>query len=106
MFGFLKKNYENITSDQVKNMMNDKNIQIIDVREAHEYSRGHIPTAKLIPVGSIQGRLAEIDKNKKVVVVCASGGRSSRAAGILGEAGYEVSNMMGGMMAWAGPVGK
>lgn len=106
MFGLFKKNYENITSDQVKNRMNDMSTQIIDVREAHEYSRGHIPKAKLIPLGSISTRLNEIDKNKQIIVVCASGGRSSSAAGLLSNAGYQVSNMMGGMNSWPGPVDK
>ncbi len=106
MLSLFKKSYENITSEQVKDRMKDLDTQIIDVREAHEYSRGHIPKAKLIPLGSISNRLNEIDKNKKVIVVCASGGRSASAAGLLGNAGYQVSNMMGGMMAWAGPVDK
>lgn len=104
MFNLKKRNYENITADGVMKVMKDNNIKIIDVREANEFSRGHIPSAQLIPLGSLSQRLNEIDQNKKIIVVCASGGRSSRAAGILGEAGYEVSNMMGGMMAWSGPI--
>ncbi|MBC7960881.1 MAG: rhodanese-like domain-containing protein [Vallitaleaceae bacterium] len=103
MLDLFKKKYENITSQEVSNVMNHADVMIIDVRESHEYSRGHIPKAKLIPLGTIEQRLAEIDKSKKIIVVCASGGRSSRAASFLGSAGYQVSNMMGGMMAWAGP---
>lgn len=102
MFG-LKKKYENVTSQQVQGWIKDPNYTIIDVRESYEYERGHIPGAKLIPLGQIPKRINEIDKNKNIVVVCASGGRSSKAAGYLGNEGYKVSNMMGGMMAWSGP---
>lgn len=104
MFDFLKKKYEDVTSAYVNNVMNDKDTMIIDVREPYEFSSGHIPTAKSIPLGSLSKRVKEIDMNKNVVVVCASGGRSSRAASLLSDAGFKVSNMMGGMMSWTGPV--
>lgn len=103
MFG-LKKKYENVTSEQVKGWMKDSNYMIIDVREAFEFQRGHIPGAKLIPLSQVPARLNELDKSKNIIVVCASGGRSTSAASYLGKEGYNVMNMMGGMMAWAGPV--
>jgi rhodanese-related sulfurtransferase len=104
MIGLLKRNYENISVDEVKNIANDKNTMIIDVRQPYEYSAGHIPGAKLIPLSEIGNRLAEIDKNKTIVVVCASGARSARASAILGKAGYKVYNMLGGMSSWTGKV--
>ena len=102
MFG-LKKKYNSITSEQVQGLMKDANYIIIDVREAFEFEKGHIPGAKLLPLGQIPKRINEIDKEKSIIVVCASGGRSSNAANYLSQQGFDVSNMMGGMMAWAGP---
>lgn len=102
MLGF-KKKYNNVTSAQVQGWLNDTNYIIVDVRETFEFDRGHIPGAKHIPLGQMPKRIKEIDRSKNIVVVCASGGRSSNAARYLSEEGYNVSNLMGGMMAWAGP---
>lgn len=104
MFGILdsllKKNYENISASDVEGLLKDKNIQIIDVRESYEYKSGHIPKAKLIPLGQLTSRMNEINKNKQIILVCASGSRSGRAANLLASEGYKVKNMTGGMSAW------
>ena len=58
----------------------------------------------LIPLGQLQTRMQEIEdhKNKEVVIMCRSGGRSSRAVQILQNNGFEtVYNLKGGMKAWA-----
>lgn len=77
---------------------------ILDVREPGEYAGGHIPGSRLIPLGTLSTRLAEIPKGQEIVTVCRSGARSGMAAKLLLEAGYPVKNMAGGMMAWRGPV--
>lgn len=108
MMDFLKnmfaKGYENIDATSVDQIRNDKNTMIVDVRESYEYNNGHIPKSKNIPVGQISNRLSEINKDKQIIVVCASGARSARAAGILARGGYNVKNMKGGMMTWRGKV--
>ncbi|PKM57052.1 MAG: sulfurtransferase [Firmicutes bacterium HGW-Firmicutes-3] len=96
----LKKSYQNISSDEVNKIVKDKDVQIIDVREQYEFAAGHIETAKLIPLSTIPSRINEIDKNKKVIVVCASGARSTSASKYLGKEGYDTYNMVGGMMGW------
>ena len=97
---FLKKSYQNISSEEVNKIMKDKDVQIIDVREQYEYAAGHIETAKLIPLSSLPSRINEIDMNKKIIVVCASGGRSTSASKYLGKEGFDTYNMVGGMMGW------
>lgn len=80
-------------------------IQIIDVREPHEFSRGHIPGAKSIPLSQIPGRMNEIDPNKETVLVCLSGGRSASAYQFLEAQGRKnLKNLMGGMSGWVGEV--
>lgn len=82
-----------------------KPLQIIDVREPHEYNAGHIPGAKHIPLGQLQSRYKEIDQNLETVVVCYSGGRSSVACNFLNSVGFNNHfNLMGGMSAWDGDV--
>jgi len=67
---------------------------VIDVRTPAEFASGHYKGAINIPVADLQARLAEIgDKQKPLVVYCASGIRSAKAAGILVAAGFtDVTN--------------
>jgi rhodanese-related sulfurtransferase len=58
---------------------------LIDVREPSEYDAGHIPGITLIPMGEIPNRLADIPKDKTVIVSCQSGRRSSQIASFLQE---------------------
>lgn len=73
---------------------------VIDVRQPEEYRNGHIAGAKLIPLGELNGRMQELPKDKEIVCVCASGGRSSSATKMLIGAGYSAVNMEGGMFNW------
>ena len=73
---------------------------ILDVRQPAEFQAGHISGAKLIPLGELKSRLAELPKQKEIICVCASGSRSSSASRILASGGYQVVNMHGGMNAW------
>jgi rhodanese-related sulfurtransferase len=84
--------------------INREDALIIDVRETHEWDRGHIPNARHIALGQIGKRMHEIEKFKSrpVIVVCASGNRSSSACGALKRAGFEqVFNLSGGIGAWS-----
>lgn len=77
----------------------DEGALLLDVRSPGEVSRGCLPGAKNIPVQSLSGRLGELEKDRAVVVYCASGMRSSRAAGVLKGAGFDVHDL-GPMSAW------
>lgn len=77
-----------------------KGASLIDVRSPGEYADGHAPGAKNIPVDEIAARLAEIPRDKPVLVYCRSGMRSGRAAGILKDAGYENIHNIGAMPRW------
>ena len=74
---------------------------ILDVRESYEFVQGHIPGAVMIPLRQLKGRVNELPKDKEIVVVCLSGGRSKVGLEILREEGYEKSSSLaGGMNAW------
>ncbi|AXN41908.1 rhodanese-like domain-containing protein [Peribacillus butanolivorans] len=79
-------------------------INIIDVREVDEVKAGKIPNAMHIPLGLVEFRMQDLDKSKEYIMVCRSGGRSSRAAKLLEDHGYKVLNMTGGMLEWNGPI--
>ena len=74
---------------------------VLDVREPYEYQIANIG-GTLIPQGEVPQRLAEIDRNREIVVQCRSGSRSQRIAEFLAQQGYpNVKNLAGGILAWA-----
>ena len=77
-------------------------IVLIDVREPYEWNAGHIEGAKHIPMNQIPQRLAEIPKDREVVMICRSGGRSGHVQQHLHQQGFtNVKNLVGGMQRWA-----
>ncbi len=78
-------------------------VTVIDVRGAAEWNEGHMPGVANIPLGTLPDRLAEVPRDKPIVLHCQGGGRSQIAASILKAAGFEdVSNLTGGFGAWRG----
>ena len=81
----------------------DPDSQFIDVRQPEEVATGAIDGAINIPLGELSIRVHELDPQKRTVVVCRSGGRSSQAAEFLTGAGFaDVVNLDGGMLAYSG----
>jgi len=80
-------------------------VDLIDVREPFETEIAAIPGARLIPLGELPGRLAELDRGREIVIHCRSGVRSARAARMLLDAGFpRVWNLRGGILAWSDEV--
>ncbi|UFA50020.1 rhodanese-like domain-containing protein [Deinococcus radiophilus] len=77
-----------------------QDIHIIDVRTPEEFAAGHIEGAQLLPLGELEGRMAELPKDGELYVVCRSGSRSAQASELLTQAGRSVTNVDGGMLAW------
>jgi len=98
----LMANFESVTPKIAYGMIeNDTNLTLVDVRTPEEFKKdGRIAGAKLVPLSQLERHLNMIDKSKKVLVYCHSGGRSSAAARILGNNGYTVLNMSGGISEW------
>ena len=74
---------------------------LLDVRQPEEYKRGHIPGARLIPLGELEKRIKEIPGNREIICVCRSGNRSRSATNQLIAAGFRASNLKGGMISWS-----
>lgn len=72
---------------------------VLDVREPHEWELGTLPGAVLISQGELISRIDELPKDRPVLCVCRSGGRSGNVAGFLAFNGYQVANLAGGMKA-------
>lgn len=94
----------NISVNAATLLINRQDALILDVREMAEWSSGHIANARHIALGHLGKHLSEIDKfkEKPVIVVCASGNRSSSACSTLKKAGFQqVFNLAGGVNAWS-----
>lgn len=92
-----------VTPLQATLLINREDAVIVDVREHHEFTAGHLPNSRHIPMGAVEKRLGEIEKHKSkpVIVVCQSGNRSSSTCNALRKGGFEkVYNLSGGMLAW------
>jgi adenylyltransferase/sulfurtransferase len=76
-------------------------LQVVDVREPVEAAICRIPDSILIPLGELERRLSELDRNTPMAVYCKSGGRSARAVALLKEHGFDrARNVTGGILAW------
>jgi rhodanese-related sulfurtransferase len=73
----------------------------VDVREPEEWTAGHVDGSLWIPLGELQARAGELPRDRSLVIVCRSGARSGYAADALVTAGYDASNLAGGLHAWA-----
>ncbi len=77
-------------------------LEIIDVREPHEWAICRIPGARLVPLGSLAERMHELDSARTYVLQCRTGARSAKAVGVLRQAGFRrLLNLRGGVLAWA-----
>ena len=75
---------------------------VVDVREQAELDVASIPDVLHIPMGEIPGRLGELERDREIVVMCRSGGRSMQVAQFLARNGFgSVANLTGGILAWS-----
>src|ERR1700704_5652631 len=99
----VKSQIEEVDPSEVKELI-DEGVAVIDVREAEEFSAGHLPRAKHVPRSYLESRIEGIvpDRSTQVILYCASGNRSAYAARTLEEdLGYEhVRSMTGGITLW------
>jgi len=76
-------------------------LEIIDVREPYEWQIGHIPGARLVPLGQIAEEIPRLDKRRETILYCKVGARSMNAAKQLASAGVaDVRNLAGGILRW------
>lgn len=104
-----KSRIENLTVDQVAAEIASGDAVIVDIREPGERANGAIPGSVAAPRGMLEFyadpttpyHKPELDPNKRVILHCASGGRSALAASTLQELGYtNVAHLDGGFNAW------
>ena len=98
---------EEITAIELNELIiNDREVQIIDVREPYEVEIAQIPQTKLIPLAQVVGRAKEIDPSRTAIIHCKGGVRSAKAIKALQDNGFtgRLINLKGGIGAWSDEV--
>ena len=78
----------------------DRGALLLDVRRDDERAQGVIPGSIHIPLDQLRARLAELPKDREIIVHCQSGQRSYYAARILSQHGFRVRNLSGSYRTW------
>ncbi|HET8560566.1 MAG TPA: rhodanese-like domain-containing protein [Marmoricola sp.] len=73
---------------------------VVDVREPVEYAAGHVPGAMLVPMTRLAASTPDLDPQRRVFVICASGNRSRVMADLLCARGFDAVSVSGGTDAW------
>jgi len=89
-----------IAVQQLKAQLDNRDLQVLDVRRQGEWDAGHIAEADWYPLDRFRAALPSLDRHSTTAVHCKSGYRSMIAASLLQRAGYDVINVMGGFDAW------
>jgi rhodanese-related sulfurtransferase len=91
----------NITVQQLKKKISNKeDFILLDIRLGFELQNGIIENSIHIPMKLLPDNLGKLDKNKKIIVYCHSGGRSAYAVDYLRRLGYNAKSLEGGMIEW------
>jgi rhodanese-related sulfurtransferase len=85
-----------VTLDEALRLVNDEGYRVIDVREPVEWNEGHVASATLLPLGQVADKIQDVepDRDAKLLVHCAVGGRSARAVATLNAMGYRGADSM------------
>ena len=88
------------TPQQVATLLETTDVQLIDVRQAHEHEAGRIAGDRLIELMQLTSQAETIDRDRPVIFYCRSGSRSAMATEAFRNAGYDAHNMLGGLVHW------
>ena len=98
----LKRSATRLSPTQVIQFINHQNAVIVDIRSPEIFASGHIVGALSIPFSDFENKLKKIEKLKvqPIILVCATGAESLRAATTLEKRGFNVHILNGGIRNW------
>jgi len=92
----------NLTPDQLKALLDAKSVLLLDVRMPEEIEIGSLPGSVNIPLNELPARLAELNPQAPIAVLCHHGVRSEMAGRVLERNGFaDVAHLIGGIDAWS-----
>ncbi|WP_203363233.1 MBL fold metallo-hydrolase [Bacillus sp. REN10] len=93
--------YANIDIEAFKAQYQNEDVYVVDIRQQAEWNEGRIPGSHHHMLGYLQDQLADLPKDKKIIVHCQSGARSAIGTSVLQAAGFKhIENVAGGFSAW------
>jgi rhodanese-related sulfurtransferase len=95
--GWIFANFKSITAKQALDLLEEKDIAILDVRTQEEYKSTHIENSFCIPVSELKDNIKRLDKYKTILVYCLSGSRSVSACRFLNKHHINAINIKGGI---------
>ena len=102
LFGTAQQEPTTVGVDAAKARIEAGAALLVDVREREEWQAGHVAGATHIPLGTLPGAASSLPKDREMLVICRTGNRSAKAQAKLAQAGFtQVTNVTGGMTAWA-----
>src|ERR671933_1338424 len=87
---------------ELRRLVQDGTVTLLDVRPAHEYRQGHLPSARSMPVAELERRLAELPRDREVVAYCRGPYcvYADEAAQLLQQHGFQVRRLADGLPEW------
>jgi rhodanese-related sulfurtransferase len=96
-----KNSVPEVAVADAERLMASESVYVVDVREAWEYRRAHLPGVISVPLGELQRGLASLPRDRRLLVVCEHGSRSLAGAQFLASQGFDgVASIAGGTAAW------
>jgi rhodanese-related sulfurtransferase len=102
---FVRGGGNRVNTVEATRLINREDALVLDVREPSEFSNGHLPDSRNIPLAKLDERLSEIEKlkDKTWIVCCAAGMRASKACSAMAKQGFTKVHLLdGGVDAWVG----
>ena len=103
LFDAMTRKYKAISPAGAVALLNDERTIVVDVREPHEFAKGHIENARNISLGSLDEKIYELEpyKNSPIIIACQQGTRSKEACKKLVKQGFtQVYELSGGILSW------
>jgi rhodanese-related sulfurtransferase len=91
---------EDLSPDEVRKLLDEGAVDLIDVREPYEHEAGRIEGARHVEIPALTAAAATMDSERPVVFYCRSGARSAMTTQAFRASGFEAFNLTGGLLAW------
>jgi rhodanese-related sulfurtransferase len=91
---------EDLSPEEVRRLIDEGEVELIDVREPYEVDAGRIEGSRHVQIPELTAAAQELDQEQPIVFYCRTGGRSSMATQAFRASGYQAFNLTGGLVAW------
>jgi rhodanese-related sulfurtransferase len=91
---------EDLSPEEVKRLLDEGDVDLVDVREPYEHEAGRIEGDRHVEIPALTAAAQEMDRERAVVFYCRTGARSAMATQAFRASGYNAFNLTGGLVAW------